>query len=279
MTTLQSITAFLAKNLGHSYCDDCLSKGLGIKPRQQVQQKTSNLGKLREYARGLGTCRRCNSERIVIQAVALNSQSKPPQGKSGAHPAPEDAPARSAVLAHHSDAEERHYKIIRAKDRELRAFFDKHSLADPGDARLWLSYLNTVKHILGNINNDVSFLATLLIKQYLKQRFSIIDFDAGAKAQGAPGIDIEAKTPDGKVVVGELKTTKPYQPGFGAAQRATIIKDLTRLAASKADYRFMFVIDAEAFKALAHKTLMALAPGIEVINLVTGETFVCEERQ
>jgi hypothetical protein len=125
------------------------------------------------------------------------------------------------------------------------------------------------------MNNDVSFVATLLVKRYLEQRFAITNFDAASKAQGASGIDIQATTGNGKVVVGELKTTRPYQPGFGAAQRTTILKDLTRLGTTTADYRFMFVIDPATFESICTPRFASLARGIEVVDLVTGKTFHC----
>ena len=166
-------------------------------------------------------------------------------------------------------------EAIYAKDRALREFMNSNRLTDPVDPGHWLTYLTEIKHTLGNINNDVSFVATLLIKEFLHQRFRITDFDAGGKPQGAPGIDVSTITPDGKVVVGELKTTKPYKPGFGAQQRKTILKDLDRLATTTADHRFMFVIDTDAFQTLCGKTFATRAPGVEVVNLVTGQTFVC----
>jgi hypothetical protein len=104
--------------------------------------------------------------------------------------------------------------------------------------------------------------------------FAITNFDPGRKAQGAPGIDVEAQTADGKTIIGELKTTKPYQPGFGAAQRTSILKDIKRLAGSKADHRFMFVVDPDAYKALSHSSFATQAPGIEVVDLVLQKSFV-----
>ena len=38
--------------------------------------------------------------------------------------------------------------------------------------------------------------------------------------EGASGEDIVAVASDGRKIVGELKTTNPYQPGFGAKQRS-----------------------------------------------------------
>ena len=79
--------------------------------------------------------------------------------------------------------------------------------------RSGFSYLTGIKAALGNLSNDLGFVATLLVKHYL-EHFAIIDFDAAAKAQGAAGVDIEAATADGRTIAGELKTTTPYQPSI-----------------------------------------------------------------
>jgi hypothetical protein len=172
-------------------------------------------------------------------------------------------------------AEKRFCQLIRAKDVALRSFLDHERLSNPVDAPHWLRYLLGIKHSLGNLNNDIGFVATLLAKQYLNRRFGITDFDAAGKAQGASGIDIAARTADGRTVVGELKTTKPYQPGFGAAQRTSILKDLARLASTTADWRFMFVIDPDAYGALCRSNFASKAPGVEIVDLVRGDAFIC----
>jgi hypothetical protein len=172
-------------------------------------------------------------------------------------------------------AEARFCDSIRQKDQALRHFLDSKKLPTDMDARDWLSYLTGIKSALGNLNNDLGFVATLLVKRYLQDRFGIVDFDAAGKPQGASGVDIEARTNNGLTIVGELKTTKPYQPGFGAAQRTAIIKDLTRLAASAANHRFMFVVDGDAFAALCRPALTKRAPGVEIVDLLTGRTFFC----
>ncbi|UWU19489.1 hypothetical protein N2599_37295 (plasmid) [Rhizobium sullae] len=127
-----------------------------------------------------------------------------------------------------SSSEQRFCEIIRGKDRALRDFLSGSRLPDHIDAQTWLTYLTGIKSALGNLNNDLAFVATLLVKRYLQDRFGILDFDAAGKAQGAAGVDIEAITKDGKPIVGELKTTKPYEPGFGAQQRTMMLKDLKR---------------------------------------------------
>ena len=51
---------------------------------------------------------------------------------------------------------------IREKDTALRLFLHTHGLADPPDAHLWFRYLTGVRQVLGNLSNDLGFLATLL---------------------------------------------------------------------------------------------------------------------
>lgn len=174
-------------------------------------------------------------------------------------------------------SEQQFCELIRSKDRALRQFLAASALPDEIDGPAWLTYLTGIKSALGNLNNDLAFVATLLVKRYLQQRLGITAFDAAGKAQGAAGVDIEAVTLDGRAIIGELKTTKPYQPGFGAQQRTMMLKDLQRLAASSAPHRFMFVTDPDAFAALCKPTFARRAPGVEIVDLVTGRTFRCED--
>jgi hypothetical protein len=51
-------------------------------------------------------------------------------------------------------------------------------LAATVDPLAWFNYLVGIKDILGNLNNDVSFLAGLLVKHFLKDRFGV-EFDFG----------------------------------------------------------------------------------------------------
>lgn len=112
----------------------------------------------------------------------------------------------------------------------------------------------------------------MLAKDYLARRFQI-GFDAAGKAQGAPGTDIEVRTSDGKLIICELKNTKPYQPGFGAAQKKEIWKDLRSLREKSADYKFMMVTDPETFSTLCSTVYAVRMESVEVVNLLTGETF------
>ena len=131
-------------------------------------------------------------------------------------------------------------------------------------------FLSSLRQIQGNLSNDVSFAATLLAKIYLQAKFSLT-FDAAEKPQGAPGIDIDVKAPDGSRIVGEIKTTVPYQINdFGAQQAASFKKDFIKLAAADAKHKFLFVTDARAFEFLKKPKYLALIPGIRVVNLTSG---------
>jgi hypothetical protein len=66
MTAQERIAAFLRSRPGKQYCDDCLSEALDIRPRQQVQQKTSQINKWPFFDRRFGQCDgRCKSLKLV----------------------------------------------------------------------------------------------------------------------------------------------------------------------------------------------------------------------
>lgn len=112
-----------------------------------------------------------------------------------------------------------------------------------------------------------------MAKDYLSRDFDVRGFDAAVKAQGAPGIDIEFRTPDGKRIAAEIKTTFPYQPGFGAKQREMISKDIDKLKKSSADVKFLFLTEQLSFEA-AKKIRAWTGSGIRVVLLPRGEEFL-----
>jgi hypothetical protein len=169
-------------------------------------------------------------------------------------------------------AEERYLSTIHAKVTALRSFLGDGGPS--GKAAELFDYLTALKNTLGNLNNDVSFVATLLVKAFLRERFGI-EFDAALKPQGAAGADIECTVDDGTRVLAEIKTTKPYQAGFGANQKKEILKDLVRLATSNAEHRFMFVTDVDSYRTLCSKAFASYAPGVEIVDLVRGECYLC----
>ena len=165
------------------------------------------------------------------------------------------------------------FEEILSKVSTLRAFLNHEALAEPPETSSWFNYLATIRDTLGNLSNSLSFVATVMAKEYLAERFHLREFDAGAKPQGARGPDILVSTDSGETIRCEIKTNKPYQPGFGAQQKEQVIKDLKTLSDSTARHKFMMVTDTDSFKALCRNNFAKYARGIEIINLQSKETF------
>ena len=166
-------------------------------------------------------------------------------------------------------------KDIEGKVSELRVFLNKYEL--PSDtSRLdgWYYFLNAVKTILGNFNNDVSVVATLLAKSYLTKHFSHLEFDACIKRQGASGLDVNILTTDGRRIIGEIKTVDPYNLNdFGAQQRDTFQKDFDKLSKTTADHKYLFLTQPRAFEVIQRKYRQRLA-GVTVVCLTDGREFI-----
>lgn len=153
---------------------------------------------------------------------------------------------------------------------ELRDYLNAQSLDPDGSPSDWYHHLNQIKCILGNANNDMSFIGALLAKSYLVNRFGVVAFDAAEKAQGAPGLDIDV-TVGRERIVGEIKTTTPHNgPDFGGQQKVMFDKDFAKLAAAKADYKFMFVTETATFDILCRTSYRGKLAGVTIVQLVSG---------
>lgn len=158
--------------------------------------------------------------------------------------------------------------------RRLREFVGTIGLGDPEDPAQWLSVLTEIRAIQGNLSNDISFVATLMAKQYLADRFGVADFDAAAKPQGATGLDIQAQAADGRRVAAELKTTVPYLGhDFGAQQKQGFQRDFEKLRKAEAEIKVLFVTDHGAFTALKATKYRSQLAGITVVLLTTKDCF------
>jgi len=153
----------------------------------------------------------------------------------------------------------------------VRAMLVERTLDRQGSPVAWYDFLSALKQIQGNASNDLSFIATLLAKHYLADRHQT-SFCAAEKPQGAPGIDIDVTTAQGERVVGEIKTTVPYQVvDFGAQQAAMFKKDFAKLLAADAKYKYLFVTEPAAFEVLKKPKYLKLMPGVRIVLLKTGE--------
>ncbi len=67
MTNFEKIIDFLIKNHLYSFCDDCLSKKIGIFPRQQVNSICQHLVSAGKINREKETCSICSRQKLVNQ--------------------------------------------------------------------------------------------------------------------------------------------------------------------------------------------------------------------
>lgn len=149
----------------------------------------------------------------------------------------------------------------------------------PDQVESWFSYLAALRDMLGNTSNGVSFVATLLAKQYLMRVLPMQPFDAAAKPQGAPGLDIDERSIDGDRVVAEIKTTVPYGASdLGAQQRLSFMKDFAKLRSADARHKFFFVTNERVFELMRGK-YAAQVPGVMVVQLPEGREFAAAADQ
>jgi hypothetical protein len=155
----------------------------------------------------------------------------------------------------------------------LRTLLNERTVEAGAQPAVWYDFLSALKEIQGNTSNDISFIATLLAKRYLAENHNV-HFCAAEKPQGAPGIDIDVKTEDGRRIVAEIKTTMPYQRvDFGAQQAEMFKKDFAKLVLAEANHKYLFVTEAAAFEALKRPKYSKLMPGVRVVLLKTNERF------
>lgn len=133
----------------------------------------------------------------------------------------------------------------------------------------WFMSLNHMRLIQGNMSNDISFLACLMAKEFLAQRFDVSSLDMAAKAQGASGLDIDFIS-NAQRVIGEVKTTVPYKRAkgdFGAQQKKSFSADFRKLGSAIADFKFLFVTDNATYQVLQRDKYKNLLPGVEIVML------------
>ena len=128
-------------------------------------------------------------------------------------------------------------------------------------------HIAQIKSILGNFDNDVSFTACLMAKEYLHNIHPSINLDVSAKPQSAPGLDIDTILPDNLRVIAEIKTTFPYgKNGFGSKQKEMFLKDFKKLQEHQATYKYFFVTEKMAF-GIIEQRYMKYLDGVNLVLL------------
>jgi hypothetical protein len=169
----------------------------------------------------------------------------------------------------HTGPEQAYLGRIRARMHELRSYLNGLNITDTFGTREWYAALAKVKAIQGNINNDLSFVACLLAKRYLREHYEILGFDAAAKPQGAPGLDIDVVTPRGERLIAEIKTTTPYSGAMndlGAQQKNSFRKDFAKLNGAQATHKLLFITDRATFDIIQRRYAKEI-PGVHVVLL------------
>lgn len=157
---------------------------------------------------------------------------------------------------------------ISEKLTKTQAFLDANPVENlPLDGKNWYDYLVSIKRILGNFDNDVTFVACLMAKEFLASRHELPALDTAAKAQSAPGLDIDELTSSGNRIIAEVKTTIPYlERDLGSQQRDALLKDCSKLANNDAAFKYFFVTEALMFEIVKKKYADRL-PGVSIVLL------------
>ena len=164
---------------------------------------------------------------------------------------------------------------IENRIEEIRKFFLSTEIPQNPDPKIWYDFLKGLKIIQGNSNNDISFIATLMAKDYLTLKFGPLEFDAALKPQGAPGLDIDINLQNGKRLIAEIKTTIPYKDtDFGSQQRDGILIDIHKLVNNQADHKFFMFTDKSSFEIIQKSKYSSKMMGITAVLLTTGEEFL-----
>lgn len=166
--------------------------------------------------------------------------------------------------------ERREFDALRAR---LIRLTDALSVAPlpADDVAAWFRILVQLRAIQGNANNDLSFVACVLARDYLCKHCDLVPFDVAEKPQNAGGFDIDVRTREGERLIAEVKTTVPVAPNdFGAAQAVSIRKDLEKLRTAVATRKFFFLTDARAHAAVVRKYAKGVTD-LEVVLLSASE--------
>ena len=155
--------------------------------------------------------------------------------------------------------------------KALRSFMSSRPLDEKSlNSEYWYQYVTGIKRILGNFNEDVSFIASLMAKEFLIVRHQLSNFDIALKSQSAKGLDIDEVTTDGARIIAELKATIPYyETNLGGKQKEEFFKDFKRLQTTEAKFKYFFVTELKTFEIVKRRYLGHLE-GVTLVLLPQG---------
>ncbi|SMP72464.1 hypothetical protein [Anoxynatronum buryatiense] len=144
---------------------------------------------------------------------------------------------------------------IAEKIKGINDFFRENGTVPPNSSVPDMySYMGKLKRIMGNFDNDMSYIGCQMAKEYLCKQHEFDSFDVSLKSQSAPGLDVDEMTVKNERVVGEIKTTYPYGKfDLGAQQKASFRKDFKKLQDAQADFKYFFVTENRTYDIIATK--------------------------
>lgn len=269
-------------------CDDCmadeLSRVLGREVRrQQPNQEGRHLDLERKIDRYRGYCSipRCTRVKTVSVPVGFPNAAPtaPNQPPSPAPPhvgSPSPSRPKPGPIAR-TPGEEQRLERYAAKITALAKYMQTHAVpqaTDPSDK--WFQFVSELLLTTGNAHNWASFVSCLMAKEYMQRAgLNLVAFDVTDREEGAPGLDIDVTTIDGKRVVAEVKTTVPYvtapKPDLGAQQRKSFLADFAKLNVARADYKFFFLTNPATFEVMKNNKYRQELKSVTIVLLPGGE--------
>ena len=171
--------------------------------------------------------------------------------------------------------EQRYLESVAHRLERLRGFLDAYPIPAPEqNAAEWFNFLNGIKRLLGNFNQSLDLTAMLLVKEYLTMKHSDVEFNTAGKSQGAPGLDIDVMTRTGQRIVAALKTLAPHhEHDFGSQQKSAVLRDFAKLAAARAEHKYLFLTAPEAFDVIWRRYRQRVE-GVVVVSVADGREFM-----
>lgn len=189
-----------------------------------------------------------------------------------------------------TNGEKDHLLNIYRKIKRLRNFLISNELDSKStNPDYWYQYLTGIKQILGNFDNDISFVACLMAKEFLMKMHCLDVLDVSLKPQSAPGFDIDVTTIKGERIIAEIKTIIPYgKTDLGAQQKKMFLKDIEKLVKEDSKYKYLFVTEKETFEIVKKRyikymgciTLVLLPQGLhDSTYIVTSSLYVTSQQR
>lgn len=131
-----------------------------------------------------------------------------------------------------------------------------------------IDYFKKLKSAIGDIHGHIHSLAVKMAQIYLSSKHSKVENWILSEKYGR-GIDIIGKDKQGAIIIAaEIKTTfRSEKENLGSQQKDSIVNDINKLVRTKADFKYLIVIDDKNKKAIENILSKREASNIKLINI------------